>query len=518
LIWGILILGIVFPGVSISQITFEKTYGGTLSDAGFSVHQIKDGGFIIAGYTWSFGSGWSDVYLIKTDPFGDTLWTKTYGDVSGDRGLSVRQTSDSGFIITGSKRTFSGGYIDVYLIKTDSFGDTLWTKTFGGHKYDYGSSVQQTSDGGFVIAGGTASFGAGGWDVYLIKTDSFGDTLWTRTFGSSSSDRSFSVQETSDGGFIIAGWTASFGAIKADVYIIRTDSSGDSLWTKTYGGSSYDFGNFVQQTSDGGFVIAGYTYSFGAGSIDIYLIRTNTLGDTLWTRTYGGTSNDFGNSVQQTSDGGFIISGRTESFGAGLNDVYLIKINSIGDTLWTRTFGGADEEWGNAVEQTTDGGFIIVGLTQSFGSGQSDVYLIKTEPFGIHCNTFDGLHQTITEAQIHKKGIRNSLLSKANNAKRQFDRGNFRASGNILCALLNEVNAQDGKHIEPNSAQEIRDCVLSLSGELEIPLPCTMRDKKGSNGERNTILWKKDQMGKGIPFCGTHQIPLLQKQAYIIKF
>ncbi|MDD5529505.1 MAG: T9SS type A sorting domain-containing protein [bacterium] len=367
--------------------TWAKTYGGTGDDYGNSVQQTKDGGFIIAGETKSFGTGRNDVYLIRTNSSGDTVWTKTFGGTSWDVGSLVQQTQDSGFIIAGCTHSFGAGNEDVYLIRANSSGNTLWTKTFGGTYDDYGCSVAQCSDGGFIIAGSTFSYGIAGYvDAYLIKTNSSGDTVWTKTFGGTDADWSYSVQQTSDGGFIIAGTTYSFGAGTPDssnVYLIKTTSSGNTLWTRTFGGTSNDEGYFVQQTYDSGFIIVGYTYSFGAGDEDVYLIRTNSSGNTLWTKTFGGTGPDCSNSVQQTKDGGFIITGWTYSFGAGDEDVYLIRTNSSGDTLWTKTFGGTGPDCSNSVQQTKDGGFIITGWTDSFGAGYRDVYLIKTDSLGI---------------------------------------------------------------------------------------------------------------------------------------
>jgi len=158
--------------------------------------------------------------------------------------------------------------------------------------------------------------------------------------------------------------------------------SAQTSWWRTYGGTTYDEGCSVQQTSDGGYIIAGHTLSFGAGRDDVYLIKTDASGDTQWTRTYGGTSYDFGCSVQQTSDSGYIIAGLTMSFGSGNGDVYLIKTNASGDTLWTKTYGGMNDDFGYSVRQTSDGGYIVAGLTGSFGAGSDDVYHIKTDANG----------------------------------------------------------------------------------------------------------------------------------------
>jgi len=361
---------------------WTRTHGGSDDDYGRSVKQTSDGGYIIAGWTASFGAGGYDVYLLKTDSSGDSLWTRTYGGSEYDYGYSVQQTSDGGYIIAGYTQSFGAGHYDAYLLKTDSSGDSLWTRTYGGSSGDYGYSVQQTSDGGYIIAGLTYSFGAGGSDVYLLKTDSAGDTLWTRTYGGSDYDYGQSVKQTSDGGYIIAGVTGSFGAGGYDVWLLKTDSAGDTLWTDTFGGSNDDYGYSVQQTSDGGYVIAGRTESFGAGGYDVYLLKTDSSGDSLWTRTYGGSENDNGYSVQETSDGGYVIAGVTGSFGAGNSDVWLLKTDSAGDTLWTRTYGGSDSDDGYSVQRTSDGGYIIAGETYSFGAGEADVYLL--------CVTGDG--------------------------------------------------------------------------------------------------------------------------------
>jgi hypothetical protein len=375
------LLGFQFIPAQAPDTIWTKTLGGMNQDMGHSVRQTTDGGYIVAGYTKSFGAGDRDVWLIKTDAWGDTLWTKTFGGSGSDWGESVQQTTDGGYIVAGVADF--NGWMDggnVWLIKTDASGDTLWTKTFGGSYYSVGTSVQQTFDGGFIITG-WIYFGAGDFaDVWLIKTNASGDTLWSKTFGGSIWDKGYSVQETIDGGYIVAGYTESFGPGGYDVYLIKTDASGDTLWTKTFGGSNEDWGNSVQQTIDGGYIVAGYTWSFGAGYADVWLIKTDASGDTLWTKTLGGMNQDMGHSVQQTTDGGYIVTGATYSFGAGYADVWLIKTDAWGDTLWTRTFGGGDDEWGESVQQTTDGGYVVTGNINSFSAVGSDVWLIKTAP------------------------------------------------------------------------------------------------------------------------------------------
>ena len=363
-------------------VTFSKIFGDSGNDYGYSVLQTSDGGYIIAGRTSSYGAGAADVYLLKTDANGNEQWWQTFGGSSWDYGNSVQPTTDGGFIIAGHTESYGASWGDVYLIKTNSQGNEQWSQAFGGESIDWGYSIQQTSDGGFVIAGLTYSYGAGDYDVYLIRTAANGNEQWSQTFGGSSEDEGNSVQQTADGGFIIAGTTSSYGAGNEDVYLIKTDNQGNEQWSQTFGGSDYDEGNSAQQTIDGGFIIAGYTASYGAGSADVYLIKTDSQGNEQWDRTFGGSSSDYGNSVQPTTDGGFIISGSTISYGAGSRDVYLIKTDSQGNEQWSQTFGGSDWDWGNSVQQTTDGGFIIAGYTSSYGAGSADVYLIKTDSQG----------------------------------------------------------------------------------------------------------------------------------------
>jgi len=376
---------ILFLGATVSLaqrlgVLWTRTYGGARDEKGYSVQQTFDGGYIISGETESFGAGLFDVYLVKTDSNGDSLWAQTYGGTGYEFGYSVAQTSDSGYIIAGVTTTFGSGGRDVYLIRTNRDGDVVWRRAFGGTDHDAGTSVQETSDGEFIVVGTTYSSGAGGADVYLLKIDANGDSVWAKTYGGTDSESGWSVRETSGGGYIIVGQTMSFGAGDKDVYIIKTDSLGDSLWARFYGGADDDRAFSVQQTSDGGYIMTGRTFSFGSGGADIYLLKTDEYGDTIWTRTYGGLGNDEGNSVVESSDSGYVIAGYTFSFTSGSNEVYLFKTSVDGESVWAETYGGSGDDIGSSVQETSDGNYIIAGYTSSFGAGSLDVYLIKTEP------------------------------------------------------------------------------------------------------------------------------------------
>ena len=366
---------------------WTKTFGGSSQDWGTCVQQTSDEGYIIVGGASSFGAGESDVWLIKTGALGDTLWTKTFGGSSQDWGTCVQQTSDKGYIVVGGASSFGEDVNNVWLIKTDISGDTLWTKTFGRSSYDVGNYVQQTSDGGYIILSSPSGMRPSGDEsaVLLIKTDALGDTLWTKTFLVSYDCMGSSVQQTSDGGYIMTGVTSESSSpgnmfTDSDIWLIKTDTSGNTLWEKTYGGEHHDEGGSVQQTSDGGYIIIGSKHKTDYLAYNVWLIKTDALGDTLWTKTYGGEEeNDaFGASVQQTSDGGYIITGTTNSYDSRSADVWLIKTDSFGDTLWTMTYGGSGSEEGMSVQQTSDSGYIIAGNKFSFP--REDIWLIRVAP------------------------------------------------------------------------------------------------------------------------------------------
>jgi hypothetical protein len=377
---------LVFAGSAFSQQAWERNYGlpnPASADGGSAVRQTSDGGYIVVGNTDSIGAR-VQIYLVRTDSFGDTLWTRTHGqEPFSDNGASIQATLDGGYIIAGYTQSF-GSMVQVYLIKINALGDTLWTRTYGGESYDYGYCVWPTSDGGYFITGTTYSFG-NYTEVYLIKTDADGDTLWTRVYGRGvgigggpGEDLGASGQQTHDGGYIVAGTTQLYDARL--VYLIKTDAAGDTLWTNAYPLTTYQSrATSVQQTADSGYIVTGYN-SYWEEFPQAFLMKTDVAGTLQWQKRYGGAGDDRGSSVRQTSDGGYIIAGTTTSFG-NYYQFYLIKTNSSGDTLWTRVYGGAESEYGSSVQQTVDGGYIVTGSTHSFGNSHQ-VYLVKTDAQG----------------------------------------------------------------------------------------------------------------------------------------
>jgi uncharacterized delta-60 repeat protein len=358
---------------------WTKTFGGPDWEAAYSVQQTTDGGFIVAGQTNSYGTGGNDMYLIKTDDMGDILWTRTYGSPGSENAYSVQQTLDGGYILAGKTTAVNGGSPDVYLVKTNDSGDTLWTRTYGGEDDDDANSVIQTDDGYYITVGNTRSYGQGNSDFYFVETSPAADTVWDDTFGGYANDYGQVVQETDDG-YIMAGSTSNFGAGNFDAWLVRIDYEYEIFWHKTFGGAASDRAYDVQVTSDGGFIGAGYTESFGPGDKSYFLFKANANGDSLWARTYGGEDRDECKSVKQTPDGGYIMAGSTKSFGAGNYDWYIVRTDPNGDTLWTKTLGGTAADECSSVQLTNDGGYIIAGSTRSFGAGNSDIWLIKLAP------------------------------------------------------------------------------------------------------------------------------------------
>jgi len=358
-----------------------RTYGEWPSLA-TAVIQTIDGGYALTGTILLPESG-HRVLLVRTDEDGNMSWMGTYPITgwSWIHGHSVQQTSDGGYIFAGLSGGLDAGS-HVILTRIDAAGIQSWSKVFFRGR---GFMARQTEDGGFVVAGhGLNSPSL--FDMWLLRTDENGDTLWTRFYGGDESEEAREVFITEDGGYCLIGVTASFGAWPFDAYLVITDSLGNPVSSHTYGGAGYDYIYAGDQTDDGGYIMAGYSRSF-APELDaqMYLIRVDAEGNLVWERDYGGPRGEVGRSVRQTDDGGYIVAGFTESFGAGY-DVWLVRTDADGDTLWTRTYGTANDETGNSVLQTEDGGFVVAGTINGLGllyPGENDrAFLMITDENG----------------------------------------------------------------------------------------------------------------------------------------
>ncbi|MBU1936121.1 hypothetical protein KKG05_01875 [bacterium] len=370
---------LLFADVSPPDSLWSRIYEGGGDDEYHCVRQTSDSGYIIGGFTESSGAGLEDFWMIKTNSDGFPNFVHTFGGSGPDECFSIQQTSDSGYMLAGYTYSFSGqsSYSDFWLLKTNADGDSLWNKTYGGTNLEGCYSAQQTADSGYILAGYTVSYGAGLADFWLVKTNANGDSLWSHTYGGSQSDWCYSVEQTADGGYILAGETFSFGT-GGDFWMVKTNANGDSLWSRAYGGTEWERCRSIQQTSDGGYILAGLTESYGAGSRDFWLVKTDENGDRVWSRTFGGSSMEECFSGQQTEDGGYVLAGRTYSFGAGAYDFWLVKADNEGGLLWSKTFGGSDWDECHSVCQSSDGGYVLAGFTESFGAMARDGWLVKT--------------------------------------------------------------------------------------------------------------------------------------------
>lgn len=313
-----------------------------------------------------------------------TTFQRVYGGAASDEGNSVRQTPDGGYIVAGTTTSSGSGGRDVLVIRTDAIGDTLWTRTYGGPTdNEYGFCAQVTSDEGYIISGVASSFSDVAGDMYLIRLTSAGDTLWTRTFGGIGYEWGAYVQQTTDDGFIITGQTPAFGAGGFDAYLVKVNANGTLAWTKTYGSSGAEFASAVQQTADGGYVLSGQTDQ-GAGSGDFLLIKTDAVGTVQWTKAYGVPGTESGVTVKQTTDGGYVIGGSSENIlGPTGEDMCLIRTDAAGDVLWAKLYGGPVTDECYEVIETQDGGFALCGKSFSFSNlGDYDAYVVKTDAQG----------------------------------------------------------------------------------------------------------------------------------------
>ncbi len=354
---------------------WNTTFGGLKDDRGISISQTSDEGYIIAGDTHSFGSGKNDAWILKADSQGKEQWNRTFGGLNDDQGIYVLNTSDA-YILAGMTQSFGSGKRDAWLLKTDLGGKEIWNRTFGGPKNEEAHAMLQENDG-YLLAGYTESFGSGGEDVWLLKTDLGGKEIWNRTFGGPEDDEAYSVLKENDG-YIIVGMTQSLGSGGKDTWLLKTDLGGKEIWNRTFGGHGDEEAYSILRENDG-YILAGNTKSFGAGGKDAWLLKTDLGGNELWNRTFGGNGDDVIRSVL-SENGSYILAGWTESYGTGNGDLWLISADSSGKEIANSTFGGTGHEedfW--PVQATSDGRYILTGWTDSYGSGGYDAWLIKSE-------------------------------------------------------------------------------------------------------------------------------------------
>ncbi len=358
-----------------SEKAFSRVLGGDSDDIGMSIAQTFDGGYIVGATTESEGSPHADYWLAKLDRKGNGSWDRTFGGSDWDRLRAVRQTSDAGYILLGYTWGQGAGSTDLWLVKTNPNGYKVWGATYGGAAADQGWGVQQTYDGGYILVGTTESAGAGGSDLWLVRTGPDGSELWNRTVGGEGDEVGFAVLQTADSGFVAAGVAAPIGG-GSSAFLVKTDSAGTILWTMTYGGAGTDTAFSVVALADGGLVLAGVRGG------DALLIKTSASGQQTWAMTFGGPADDTVREVVLSGDGGFVLVGTTRLTAEEDSDIWLLKVDTDGKQVWSRTFDGGADDWGQALAATDDGGYVITGSTATSEGSNRAVWVIKTDSKG----------------------------------------------------------------------------------------------------------------------------------------
>jgi PKD repeat protein len=356
--------------------TWSATFVSQYAENAYAVVSAADGGYVIAGDARSSSSVVStDAWLVKAGSGGTSLWERKFGGSLYDAAKSVSAAGSDGYILAGTTLSFSsGGGQDAWLIRTGNDGTERWNRTYGGSGTESFSAVIPTTDGGYAATGVSSSFGSGAGDMYLLKAGPDGAEEWHTTFGGAKYDYGTSLLELPGGGFILAGTTYSLGPSESNVFLVRTDSTGQLVWQKTFGTNRLSYGNDVLTLPDGGFVVVGYTDPYpAAGPRSVIAIRTDADGNSVWEKTPG---NDRiiseGRSVAYGADGGFVITG-------GSLGLFLIGLDADGTTEWERVIDRSPNDWGNAIEPAAGGGFIVAGSREQPGNNW-DAYLVRVDP------------------------------------------------------------------------------------------------------------------------------------------
>lgn len=368
------------------EVVWAKSFGGPGADGGRAVCRTPEGGYLIAGYTFEPGNGDADMLVVKVDKNGDILWSRRFGGAGTEYG-SACLAVESGYLVLGYTTSIGAGSKDIYLVKLDTDGNELWTHTYGGASWDVGTALCPGDQGGYFVCGYTHSFGWGEEDIYVVKIDSVGTEIWSKTYGGFRIDMANSIHRTSDGGFVIGASSGSYSA-NTDFFLAKINVRGEREWVQTYGapgehGHGFDWCKNSIPIADGGYVITGY--SDCNDMMDVVVIKTDAMGNEQWIRSFGNKPfYEYGNALCETGDG-FVIAGITKSMVKHTpekkriynNDIYIVKLADNGDIVWQKQLGGPEADWANAIEITEDGGFVVLGHTDAGVGGSLDVLLLK---------------------------------------------------------------------------------------------------------------------------------------------
>jgi len=362
-------------------LTWDKIFGGIEADMANSIIQTEDGGYALAGYTWSKGAGRQDFWVIKLYEDGSIEWDRTFGGSEADVIYSIIQTKDQGYAVAGKTKSIASGE-KAWVIKLNTRGNKVWDNTFAKRTDDEIFSIIQTQDGGYAVCGYTGDKEWGEVDSWIIKLDETLNIEWDKIFGGIGWDEANSMLQAEDGSFIVFGFVQSKDKEREDGWVAKLDENGEMVWNKAFGGSQNDEIFSGIKTTDEGYAVCGFTESKGAGGYDAWVAKLDENGEMVWDKAFGGIEAEVANSIIQTRDGGYALAGYTWSKGAGRYDAWMIKLDENGEMTWDKTFGGSDEDVVRCIIQAEDGGYVLAGYTESKGAGRYDTWVIKLDEKG----------------------------------------------------------------------------------------------------------------------------------------
>lgn len=369
------------------DVLWAKTYGGRGSDGGRAFCTTRDGGFLLVGYTFAPGATDADVLVVKTDADGNMVWARRFGGAGTEYGNACVETGD-GYLILGYTTSFGAGSKDIYLLKIDSEGNEIWSKTFGGKSWDVGTAICKAVEGYYFVCGFTHSFGFGEEDIYLLKISAEGDTIWSRTFSGWRMDMANSVHATEDGGCVIAASSGS-QSVNTDFYLAKISGAGEREWSQSYNatgehGHGFDWCKGSSPAGDSGWILAGY--SDCNDMMDVVVVKTDASGNEEWLASFGNEPfYDYGNAICEVPGAGYVVVGITKSMvrpseahnNTYDNDIYLVNLDADGNIAWQKEIGKDGSEWANAVNIHPDGNLVLLGHTDGSATASLDVLLIK---------------------------------------------------------------------------------------------------------------------------------------------
>ena len=378
--------------------TWALKLGGPGAEDMFrGIEQSSDGEYVFVGETNSFGAGSNDAWLVKLAQDGKVDWQKTFGGKGGDSARVIRQTPDGGYAVAGQTHSFGSGSSDFWLLKFDSSDNLQWQKAYGGPSSDIAHALELTSDGGYLIAGFTTGFGAVSKDYLVIKLDPDGAIQWQKRYGASGEDVLRFAKQTSDGKYLIAGFTHSFGE-GGDIMVLKLDESGNVEWQKRYGGEKFEEPGAILEVP-GGYVVLEQTASFSGGT-DGWIFKLDSDGNILWQKRYSGNGFDELSAARITPDGGFVVVGETRSFGLTTEDFWVLKFDTSANLEWQKRYGGQGIDEAEAVALTPEGGYIIAGITFSFNSIGKDIWIVRLDSNGDIAQCTSDVHAGIVTNAI----------------------------------------------------------------------------------------------------------------------